>query len=333
MRTHQEGIAMRTPARILTAMLTVFLTALASISGCSIAEPSSDVAAGSLADIASLDGASFTVGGKEFTEQLILCQITIQALRSVGADTKENCGLTGSDTTRAALTSGSIDMYWEYTGTAWISYMKHTDPIPDAAEQYQAVADEDLKKNQIVWLDAAPYNSTYTIVAKTDVAEKNNVKSISDYAALAKSDPGTATMCAATEFLARNDGWPGLQKAYGFTLPKDSLATVAEGTLYDNAAKGSSCNFAEGVTTDGRIQALKLTILEDDKAFFPVYNPAPTVRKSVADDNPNLAKILKPVADALDITTVQKLSAKVDIDGEQPEDVAEAWLKEQKFIG
>jgi osmoprotectant transport system substrate-binding protein len=140
-------------------------------------------------------------------------------------------------------------------------------------------------------------------------------------------------MCAATEFLARNDGWPGLEKSYGFTLPKDKLATVAEGTLYDSAAKGSPCNFAEGVTTDGRIQALKLTVLEDDKAFFPVYNPAPTVRKSVADDNPDLAKVLKPVADALDITTVQKLSAKVDIDGEQPADVAETWLKDNKFIG
>jgi osmoprotectant transport system substrate-binding protein len=320
---------MRTFSRILT----VVLAAAASVTGCSIAEPSSDVAAGSLADIASLDGAKFTVGGKEFTEQLILCQITIQALRSVGADVKENCGLTGSDTTRAALTSGSIDMYWEYTGTAWISYMKHTDPIPDGDEQYQAVADEDLSKNQIVWLDPAPYNSTYTIVAKTDVAEQHDIKSISDYAGLAKSDPDTATMCAATEFLARNDGWPGLQKSYGFALPKDKLATVAEGTLYDNAAKGSPCNFAEGVTTDGRIQALDLTVLEDDKAFFPVYNPAPTVRKPVADENPDLAKILKPIAEALDLTTIQKLSTKVDIDGEQPEDVAETWLKDSEFIG
>jgi osmoprotectant transport system substrate-binding protein len=319
---------MRTISGVLTAAL-----AAACVTGCSIAGPSSDVAAGSLAKIASLDGKTFTVGGKEFTEQLILCQITVQALRSTGADAKEKCGLNGSDTTRAALTSGSIDMYWEYTGTAWISYQKHTDPIPDAKQQYQAVADEDLKKNKIVWLDPAPYNSTYTIVAKTDVAEQHHIKSMSDYASLAKTDPGTATMCAATEFLARNDGWPGLQKTYGFTLPASSLATVAEGTLYDNAAKGQACNFAEGVTTDGRIQALKLTILEDDKSFFPVYNPAPTVSKSVADGNPDLAKILKPVADALDLTTIQKLSSEVDIDGKQPEDVAENWLKDKKFIG
>ncbi|HEV7652732.1 MAG TPA: glycine betaine ABC transporter substrate-binding protein [Actinophytocola sp.] len=319
---------MRTRSRIVSVVLAGAVT----LAGCSIAQPKSDVSAGSLADIASLKGKTFTVGGKEFTEQLILCQITIQALQSAGADAKEKCGLNGSDTTRAALTSGSIDLYWEYTGTAWISYLKHTDPIPDADAQYKAVADED-KKNDIVWLDPAPYNSTYTIVAKTDVAEQHGIKSISDYAELAKSDPGTATMCAATEFLARNDGWPGLEKTYGFTLPKDSLATVAEGTLYDSAAKGSACNFAEGVTTDGRIQALKLTVLEDDKSFFPVYNPAPNVRKSVADANPDLAKILKPVADALDITTIQKLSADVDIKGEQPADVAEQWLKDKKFVG
>ncbi|GAB3444019.1 glycine betaine ABC transporter substrate-binding protein [Actinophytocola sediminis] len=319
---------MRTLSRILTAML----VAGAAVSGCSIAEPPTDVAAGGLADIASLDGKKFTVGGKEFTEQLILCEITIQALRSVGAEAEDSCGLVGSDTTRAALTSGSIDLYWEYTGTAWISFLKQTDPIPDADEQFQAVADEDLK-NDVVWLDPAPYNSTYTIVAKTDVAEENSVKTISDYAALVKSKPDAATMCAATEFLARNDGWPGLQQTYGFSLPADKLATVAEGTLYDNASKGSPCNFAEGVTTDGRIQALKLTVLEDDKAFFPVYNPAPTVRKPVADDNPDLGKILKPIADALDLATIQKLSTQVDIDGEQPVDVAETWLKDKKFIG
>jgi osmoprotectant transport system substrate-binding protein len=319
---------MRTFSRILTAVL----VAAVSVTGCSIAEPSSDTAAGSLADIASLEGKSFTVGSKEFTEQLILCEITMQALSSVGADVKENCGLVGSDTTRAALTSGSIDMYWEYTGTAWISYLKNTDPVPGAEKQYKAVVDADLK-NDVVWLEPAPYNSTYTIVAKTDVAEKNNIKTISDYAALVKSDPGAATMCAATEFLARNDGWPGLQQTYGFSLPADKLATVAEGTLYDNASKGSPCNFAEGVTTDGRIQALKLTVLEDDKAFFPVYNPAPTVRKSVADENPDLREILKPIADALDLTTIQKLSTQVDIDGEQPSDVAETWLKDKKFIG
>jgi osmoprotectant transport system substrate-binding protein len=148
-----------------------------------------------------------------------------------------------------------------------------------------------------------------------------------------QSDPDAATMCAATEFLARNDGWPGLQKAYGFALPADKLATVAEGTLYENASKGSPCNFAEGVTTDGRIQALDFTVLEDDKAFFPVYNPAPNVRKQVADDNPDLREILKPIADALDLATIQKLSTEVDIDGKQPVDVAETWLKDQNFIG
>lgn len=317
---------MRTLSRILTVVFA------AAVSGCSIAGPTSDVEAGSLAEIASLEGKTFTVGGKEFTEQLILCEITVQALTSVGAEARENCGLVGSDTTRAALTSGSIDLYWEYTGTAWISYLKHTDPVPGAEEQYDAVAEEDLG-NDVVWLDPAPYNSTYTIVAKSDVAEEHGVKSISDYAALAKSDPSAATMCAATEFLARNDGWPGLQKAYGFTLPADSLATVAEGTLYDNAAKGSPCNFAEGVTTDGRIQALDLTVLEDDKAFFPVYNPAPTVRKEVADANPDLRDILKPIADALDLATIQKLSTEVDIDGKQPGDVAETWLRDNDFIG
>lgn len=294
---------------------------------------SEDAKAGSLAKAADLKGTKLTVGGKEFTEQLILCSLTSQAFTSAGADVTEKCGLNGSDTVRNALTAGSIDLYWEYTGTAWIGYLKHTQPIPDATKQYQAVAKEDAAKNGITWLKPAPYNSTYAIVANGDIAKKYGIKSLSDYAKLAKTNPTVAKTCGASEFLARSDGWPGLKKAYGFNLPSNKLATIAEGAIYDAVGKGKTCNFGEGDTTDGRIQALHLVVLTDDKHFFPVYNPAVTVRTSVLKKSPQLAKVVEPIADALDITTMQQLDAKVDIDGQKPEDVAHDWLKSKGFIG
>jgi glycine betaine/choline ABC-type transport system substrate-binding protein len=125
----------------------VMASAALLLGGCALDSETTTAEAGSLAKDASLDGASITVGSKEFTEQLILCEITAQALESAGADVERNCGLTGSDTTRTALTSGEIDLYWEYTGTAWIGYLKHTDPVPDATRQYKAVAREDLAEN------------------------------------------------------------------------------------------------------------------------------------------------------------------------------------------
>ena len=329
------GPAGRRHARHLTT-LAVGLAAATALAGCNLSSSGSktdEVKSGSLAKSVDLKGTSVTVGGKEFTEQLILCQITSQALTSVGAKVTEKCGLNGSNTVRDALTAGSIDLYWEYTGTAWIGYLKHTTPIDDATKQYDAVAKEDKSKNKITWLDPAPYNSTYAIVANGEVAKKYGVKTLSDFAKLAKANPAVAKTCGASEFLARNDGWPGLQKAYGFTLPSADLATIAEGAIYNAVGKGKTCNFGEGDTTDGRIAALHLTVLQDDKGFFPVYNPAVTIRSSVLKKHPDLAKALNPIAAKLDLSTMQQLDAKVDIDGDKPEDVAHDWLKSKDFIG
>ena len=318
-------LSARRPLRI------VLIVALTTITAGCISSNAS-VPAGSLARSASLQGARFTVGSKEFTEQLILCHITSLALRSAGATVSEKCGLQGSQTTRAALTLGSIDMYWEYTGTAWTIYLEHTEPIKDSAKQYEEVARQDLAENHIKWLTPAPANNTYAIGVKPTIAGELGIRSISDYARLVHTDPSKASTCVASEFAGRIDGWPGLQNAYGFKLPDASLATLAEGALYDAIAKGDPCNFGETTTTDGRIPAFGLTVLDDDKAFFPIYNPTLTVRESVYNDHPDLAKIAEPLARALTDKELQKLSGDVDINKKDATKVAEAWLQEKGFI-
>ena len=308
------------------------LAAVALTAGC-FSSSGTDAKAGSLAEGNSLDGATLTVGSKEFTEQLVLCQITALALRSAGATVHEKCGLQGSNTTRAALTSGSIDMYWEYTGTAWINYLKETEPIGDPAAQYTAVAEQDLAKNQVKWLAAAPANNTYAIAVKTTTMQRLGIKNLSDYGALAKRAPSKASTCVASEFAGRSDGWHGLQKAYGFTLPESAIATLAEGAIYDAVGKGDPCAFGETTTTDGRLKALDLTPVPDDRAFFPVYNPALTVRDSVYRDHPAIGKITDPIAAALTDGVLRELNGEVDVDGAQPAEVAEKWLQSKGFIG
>jgi osmoprotectant transport system substrate-binding protein len=308
------------------------LAAAALTAGC-FSSTGTDAKAGSLAEGASLKGVTLTVGSKEFTEQLVLCQVTALALRSAGATVKEKCGLQGSNTTRAALTSGGIDAYWEYTGTAWINYLKRTEPIGDPARQYAAVAEQDLAKNKVRWLAAAPANNTYAIAVKTTTMRRLGIADLSGYARLAKSDPPKASTCVASEFAGRSDGWPGLQKAYGFSLPKSAVATLAEGAIYDAVGKGRPCAFGEVATTDGRIKALGLTPVPDDRRFFPVYNPALTVRESVFREAPAIGKIVNPIAAVLTDSVLQGLNGEVDIKGRQPGEVAETWLKSKGFIG
>ena len=320
----------RSRARIAVAGVIVAVTA--ATASCSLSS-SPSAKEGSLAKDVDLKGASVTVGSKEFTEQLVMCNITALALKSAGASVTTKCGLSGSNTVRTALTSGKIDMYWEYTGTAWINFLKHTTPVKDPTEQYDKVADEDLSKNQIKWLDPSSANNTYAIAVKTSTADKLGVKSLSDYARLADSDPAKASMCIASEFAGRSDGWPGLQKTYGFKEPKSHVATLAEGAIFDAVAKNKPCAFGQATTTDGRIKALKLSALTDDKKFFPTYNPALTVRDSVYKKYPDIAKVANPIANSLDTQTLQDLNAQVDVDGRDPEKVAQDWLQDKGFIG
>jgi osmoprotectant transport system substrate-binding protein len=301
------------------------------VAGCG-PDPAPSARPGSLARNASLKGAVLAVGGKEFTEQRILCNITILALRSAGATVDDKCGLPGSDATRAALTSGQISMYWEYTGTAWISFLKKPAPIPGAGPQYQAVKKADTA-NHIVWLDPAPFNDTYAIAVKAETAKQLGVSSLSDLAALTRTDPTKATMCVNSEFAARDDGLPGMEKKYGFTIPRQNVSQVALSAIPNTIARGDSCVFGDVASTDGKLKSLNLITLVDDRVFFPAYNPAPNVRASVLTAYPNIAKVLNPVAGALDVGTIIDLNFQVDVGGKDPGQVAQAWLRSEGFIG
>ncbi len=278
-----------------------------------------------------LSGSSYTVGSKEFTEQLILGQITLQVLKDAGAKVTDQTGLVGSNTVREALISGDIDMYWEYTGTGWINHLGNTEPVTGERAQYEAVAKADLDKNGVTWLEPAPFNNTYAIATSSENAKALGVSSLSDLAPLQQKNPDKFTLCAAAEFLARDDGLPGLEKAYGFSFDK-KVSELELGLVYTSVDKGEPCTFGEVFATDGRIAALDLTVLEDDKKFFASYLPALTVRKGTEKIS-QLKELFAPVAAALDTSTMQQLNARVDVKGEQPDAVARDFLKEKDLVG
>jgi osmoprotectant transport system substrate-binding protein len=280
-----------------------------------------------------LSGAEFTVGSKEFTEQLILGQITLQVLENAGATVNDQIGLAGTVAARKALESGEIDMYWEYTGTGWITHLGHTKPIPDSQKQFEAVAKEDLRENDIEWLSPpAPANNTYTMAVRSEAYDKLGVKKLSDFKQLVEENPEEATVCVGTEFSTRDDGLPGMEKAYDFEFPKENIVKIDEGLIYQQTDKGKQCNFGEVFQTDGRIEALNLELIEDDKSFFPIYNPALNVRKEVIEKYPQIAKLFAPISKKLTTEELQKLNAKVDVQGQLEDQVAEEWLKENGFI-
>jgi osmoprotectant transport system substrate-binding protein len=278
-----------------------------------------------------LDGASLAVGSKEFTEQLVLGKITTAVLENAGAKVNDQTGLAGSVAARKALESGEIDMYWEYTGTNWLTYLKETKPIPDSQAQYDAVKKAEVK-NDIELLDPAPANNTYAFAVRSEAAADLGVKTISDFKTLIQERPQDATLCVGEEFTSRDDGLPGVEKTYGFTFPPDGVTKLDEGIIYTQVDKGDKCNFGEVFITDGRIAANDLTVIEDDKSFFPKYNPALNVRKEALDKYPQLADLFNPIAAKLDNATLQKLNAQVDVDGIPEDEVAKQWLEDNGFL-
>ncbi len=293
-----------------------------------------DSGSGSSGEGSGLDGASITVGSKDFDEQKILGYIAVAALENAGADVTDQINTGGTDVTRAALTGGEIDMYWEYNGTAWISFFKETDPIPDRIEQYEVVRDRDLEENDLVWLEPANFNNTYGIAFPTEAADDlGNPETISDLGTLIEEEPDKATLCVENEFSARDDGLPGMEEAYGFEFPNDNVSVLDTALVYTQADQRDPCNFGEVFTTDGRISGLDLTVLEDDEGFFPLYNPSPVFRAEVYNEYGDaLDAIFNPISEALTDEEMTMLNEAVSVNLEQPEAVAEEWLMEQGLI-
>lgn len=281
-----------------------------------------------------LDGADITVGSKNFNENVILGKMAIILLAGAGADVTDLTNIPGSAAARQAQEVGEIDVMWEYTGTGWITYLGQTEPIPDEQEQYEAVRDADLEQNQLVWLPPAPMNNTYAFAMNPEVTERFGITSLSQIAELPVEE---RTFCVESEFTNRADGLPGMLETYGIPLddpngtPESNLRTYQTGAIYDATARGE-CNFGEVFTTDGRILALDLTVLEDDLDYFPKYNVSLVVREELAEDYPQIEELMAPVTEELTDDVLLELNARVDVDGEESSEVAYDWLVEQGFV-
>ncbi|CEH09513.1 glycine betaine ABC transporter substrate-binding protein [Propionibacterium freudenreichii] len=284
--------------------------------------------AGSLADI-NLRGQSVAVGSKNFTEQLVLGKIAVILLKSAGADVNDLTNIPGSSSARQALLSGQIDFLWEYTGTGWISYLGHSDPITDPQQQYVAVRDEDLAKNHMVWLPPAPMNNTYGFAITQKTKDRLGVSKLSDLAALPSSE---LSFCVESELNSRNDGFEPMAAKYDLSLGQVQRKVLDTGAIYSATADGL-CNFGEVFTTDGRIKALNLTVLEDDRHFFPNYNVSPVMRQKTYNKAADqYRELFDPVSKALTNDALLAMNAEVDVQGREPADVAYDWLIAQGFI-
>jgi osmoprotectant transport system substrate-binding protein len=288
---------------------------------------------GKIKPIPALDGVEVTVGSKNFTEQLILGKMAETIFQVMGAEVEDKTNLAGSVATRQAQLSRDVDMAWEYTGTAWITYMGHTKPIPGRIPQWKAVAEQDLKENHIVWLRPAPMNNTYAFATPVETQKRLGITKLSQLKQLPVSE---RTFCVESEFYSRSDGFKPMLEKYGMQLgrdvPRSNVTVLDTGVVYSVTDKGGVCNFGEVFTTDGRILALDLAVLKDDRQFFPLYNVAANFDQAFLKKYPQVRQVFEMVSREITTQTMLRLNAKVDVQGADPALVARDWLRQKGFV-
>jgi len=272
-----------------------------------------------------------TVSSKEFTEQLILGNIMKVLLEENGFTVDDNLGLSGTMLNHMALVNGEIDVYMEYSGTAYVVILNKEDIIRDPDEIYNIVKQEYKEKWNLIWLNRAEFDNTYTLMMKEEKADKLGITTISDLAAYVNEYPEELRFATNAEFFARPDGFTALEEYYDFNFPQENVKKMGTGITY-LALEESEVDVAMGFATDGRIQKFGFVILEDNKQFFPIYNPAPVISEDVIEKYPELLELLNQIGPRLSTTEMIEMNYKVDVLGKKTENVAREWLEEEGLV-
>ncbi|MFQ6787835.1 glycine betaine ABC transporter substrate-binding protein [Serratia marcescens] len=277
--------------------------------------------------------APLTLASKNFTEQRILSAITVQYLRAKGFQVEPKTNL-ATVITRNAMINKQIDMTWEYTGTSLIIF-NHINKRMSPQETYDTVKKLDAKLG-LVWLQPADMNNTYAFAMQRRRAEKEQIRTMSQLVAkveqVRKTDPKHNWLLGLDlEFAGRSDGLKPMQALYDMPLDRPQIRQMDPGLVY-NAIRDGFVDAGLVYTTDGRVKGFDLQVLEDDKGYFPSYAVTPVVRADVLQNTPGLEAALNTLSKQFNNQVITELNARVDIDYQTPQQVADAFLKQRGLI-
>jgi osmoprotectant transport system substrate-binding protein len=280
----------------------------------------------------STDKGSVTVGGQDFTEELVLTSIYKQVLENAGYDvTVKTVGT--RDVYVPSLSRGSVDVVPDYLAgiTDFLQAEENGADAPivssNNVEKTLAALKKLAEPRGISVLQPSSATDQNAFFVTQDFADQNNLTTLSDYAAL--GDP--IKLGAPPDCEGRPDCEGGLTKVYGFDITQIVPLDFASAQVKD-AVKSGEVNMGETGTTDGTLDALGLVILEDDKGIQPAQNLTPVVNTDFLDAHPDIPTLLDPVSQALTTEDLAALNLKVDANREKPDDVAAEWLQSKGLI-
>jgi osmoprotectant transport system substrate-binding protein len=269
---------------------------------------------------------TITVGSKNFTEQFVLGEIYAQALEAAGFKVKKQLNLGSELLAYKALQQGEVDAYPEYTGTALTSFFGvKTADVPRDAQQAYEDAKAGFAEKDITALPPTPFENTYRLgMTKEGAAEAGNPKVISDL----KEEAADLSITGFPECKQRQDCLLGVEDTYGLKFGK----FVTSEQKYQVLDSGDA-DVAFIFTTDGDLASGKYVILDDDKKFFPPYNVTFNVRNETMEIlGPEGQEVIEKIQEPLTEKVMQELNARVDVDKQEPAEVAKAYLESAGFL-
>ena len=265
-----------------------------------------------------------TVGSKNYTESIVITHMLADLLEAKGYEVERKIGLGGTSVIHEAIVNGDIDIYPEYTGTALLVILKN-EVVNDPDQAYRIVKDGYAEQFKLTWLKPIGFNDTYALAMRRADAESLGVKSLSDLAAHADK----LVLGSTQEFLVRPDALPGLSSTYSLNF-KDARG-MDPGLVYQ-AIASSGVDVISVFTTDGRIKANDLAVLQDDKLFFPPYYLTPVVREATIAQHPDVAEALDALSGKIDEQTMIDINSSIDQDKRPAEEVSKEFLRKVGLI-
>ncbi|MCL2696448.1 MAG: hypothetical protein FWE74_00030 [Oscillospiraceae bacterium] len=272
----------------------------------------------------SQSGQSVVVGAKDFTEQYIIgymLTLLIEDNTDIIVTYKSDLA---SDVLFAATRTGAVDLYMEYTGTVYGSFLRFSD-VKSYEETYEISARELMERYSLRMLDPLGFNNTFALAVRADTAVEHNLKTISD---LAEVSPDFV-LGGFAEFFNRHDGLPNLKITYDMTFKEERVVNPAS---HYQALINDEIQVLEVYSTDGMLIESNLVVLEDDKQFFPPYHGAIIIRDDTAEKYPELLEVLNKLVGLLTDEIMRDLNYKVNVEGEYAKDVAENFLRVSNLI-
>lgn len=265
-----------------------------------------------------------TVGSKDFTESVLLAEIVAQMLEAQNVAVDRRFDL-GGNLAHTALVAGQIDLYPEYTGTSFAAILHHP-PISDPKAVYDQVKREYAEQFNVGVSPPLGFENTFAMLVRGEDARRLNLKTISDFARYAPERRAGF----GHDFMARADGYPGFSRAYGLRFSENPRAMALDLTYTALATR--KVDLIAGNSTDGRIAALDLVQLEDDRRYFPPYEAVLLVRRDSLARVPPLTEVLSKLAGAITTDEMRKLNYEVDGRKRDKKNVVREWLNSRGLI-